>query len=133
LCETSYLHCGVEQESNVAREGRIDAVADSAVDGGFRALLLSRGRKNEHVEVEEKPPKWGRIVDGSAVGVGGDDGPYDSGLEVAEGRFVAGANQVAPGGAEVRRFMVVDGVNEGESVGPVVGCMWGGVRVKNVR
>ena len=40
---------------------------------------------------------------------------------------------MAPGGAEVGGFVVVDGSNEGEAVGPVVGCMWGGVRVKNVR
>ena len=40
---------------------------------------------------------------------------------------------MAPGGAEVGGFVVVDGIDEGESVGPVVGCMGGGVRVEKVR
>ena len=59
------------------------------MDGSVRALSVGGRRKNEHIEVEEEPPEWGRIVDGGAVGVGRDDGPYDGGLEVAEGRFVA--------------------------------------------
>jgi len=84
LRKTSDLHGRVEEESNIAGEGRVDAVANSVVDGGIRALLLSRRRKDEHVEVEEEPPKWCRIVNGSAVSIGSDDGPYDGSLEVAE-------------------------------------------------
>ena len=41
LRKTSDLHGRVEEESNIAREGCVDAVAYSAVDGGVRALLLS--------------------------------------------------------------------------------------------
>ena len=51
LCEPLDLHSRVEEKGNIAREGGVNAVTDSAVDGSLGALVAGGGCKNEHVEV----------------------------------------------------------------------------------
>ena len=79
-------HCHVVGVFDVAGEDGINAVADCAMDGVVGALLFCRWCKDEHIKVEEEPPKWGGI-DGVCVGVG--DGEDCVGLETEEVGFVA--------------------------------------------
>ena len=83
---------------DVAGEDGVNAVADCAMDGVVGALLFCRWCKDEHIKVEEEPPKWGGI-DGMGVCVG--DGVDCVGLKTEEVGFVAFLEVSPPGGSEV--------------------------------
>ena len=85
MFQAADLHGGVKQKGNVARECSVDAIANRGMDGETVALLFGSGGKNEHVKMEEEPPKGGSVINGWAVGVGDDYGTYDRCLKVAEG------------------------------------------------
>ena len=74
MFQAADLHGGVKQEGDVARERSVNAVANRGVDGEAVALFFGSGGKNEHVEMEEEPPKGGGIINGWAGGGSADDG-----------------------------------------------------------
>ena len=71
------MHGCVKKEGDIAREGGVDAITDGVMNGGIGSLLSCGGCKDEHVEVEEEPPEGGGVIDGGAVGIGGDNCAYD--------------------------------------------------------
>jgi len=95
------------------------------VDGEAIALFFGCWSKDEHIQMEEEPPKGGGVVKRGARSVGHDDGPYYGSLEVRKGREVPGPGEASPSCAEVRWFMKVSGTDEGETVFPVILSMGG--------
>ncbi len=100
---------------DVAGEDGINAVADCAMDGVVGALLFCRWCKDEHIKVEEEPPKWGGI---DGVGVSCGDGVDSVGLESEEVGFVALLEVSPPGRTEVRGVVVCGGKDERDPAVP---------------
>ncbi len=74
MFQAADLHGGLKQKGDVTRERSIDAVANCGVDGETVALFFGSRGKNEHVKMEEEPPKGGRIIKGWAGGGSNNDG-----------------------------------------------------------
>ena len=87
-------HCHVVGVFDVAREDGVNAVADGAMDGVVGSLSCGGWCKDNHVKVEEEPPKWGGI---NGVGVRVGDGVDRVGLKTEEVGFVAFLEVTSPG------------------------------------